>query len=333
MIPAINVARWEWFKLRRRWMPWILLAVLLLFSQLGVWSSFFFYRNLESMGGSIQLPGQERQRAVTVSCNALLGGDVSGLPTGTSPEVIQGMQAQCQQLQQRQQADLERLYGEFTLPGSIRSALIPGQMVGLILMAILTASVIGAEYGLGTLRQIMAKGTSRWAALAGKFVMLLVAVAGSLAVVAAVTVLSSLIASGLANPATAGGAEGATWGDATAALTKTWSSFIPYIALAGAVTVLARSTAAGMALGLGYYFGEQILVALLANVFDWLRDAAQYLPIHNISAWAGASGFGVAAPSLSTGETAVVLTVYSVAFAAFAFWLFHRRDITGATGG
>jgi ABC-type transport system involved in multi-copper enzyme maturation permease subunit len=40
----MNLVRWEWFKLRRRWMPWIILAVLLVYSQLGVWVNYLSYR-------------------------------------------------------------------------------------------------------------------------------------------------------------------------------------------------------------------------------------------------------------------------------------------------
>ena len=40
-----NLTRWEWFKLRRRWMPWVLLAVITLFSQIPLWGNFFEYRS------------------------------------------------------------------------------------------------------------------------------------------------------------------------------------------------------------------------------------------------------------------------------------------------
>ena len=43
-----HVARltlWEWYKLRRRWMPWILLAVAIAFMQLGIWLSYGAYHN------------------------------------------------------------------------------------------------------------------------------------------------------------------------------------------------------------------------------------------------------------------------------------------------
>ena len=38
-----NLGLWEWFKLRRRWMMWILLVFAILFAQLAVWGSFFSY--------------------------------------------------------------------------------------------------------------------------------------------------------------------------------------------------------------------------------------------------------------------------------------------------
>src|SRR5207253_7704009 len=51
-----NLARWEWFKLRRRWMLWILLVFAILFGQLAVWGSFFSYQNLQSTGGELTVP-------------------------------------------------------------------------------------------------------------------------------------------------------------------------------------------------------------------------------------------------------------------------------------
>ena len=38
--PSLFLIRWEWFKLRRRWMPWILLAVILAFTQIPYWAAF-----------------------------------------------------------------------------------------------------------------------------------------------------------------------------------------------------------------------------------------------------------------------------------------------------
>jgi hypothetical protein len=46
----IGAIRWDWFALARRWIPWILLAVLLLLSQLSLLAAFFTYRGLRDAG-------------------------------------------------------------------------------------------------------------------------------------------------------------------------------------------------------------------------------------------------------------------------------------------
>ena len=39
-----NLIRWEWFKTRRRQMPWILLVIPVPFTQLTLWSTHFSYK-------------------------------------------------------------------------------------------------------------------------------------------------------------------------------------------------------------------------------------------------------------------------------------------------
>ena len=120
---TLKLIRWEWFKLQRRWMPWILLGFLLLFSQLSVWGSLISYTRLQSSGGSVSLPavtdasgrgGQFR----TVSCNDLVADPSAVVPDATPLEVITGLQAQCRQQAEQLQGQLWRQYDQFTLPGS-----------------------------------------------------------------------------------------------------------------------------------------------------------------------------------------------------------------------
>ena len=35
IVHVLRLTRWEWFKLRKRWMPWILLAIAVALTQLG----------------------------------------------------------------------------------------------------------------------------------------------------------------------------------------------------------------------------------------------------------------------------------------------------------
>jgi ABC-2 type transport system permease protein len=328
-----NLAIWEWFKLRHRWMLWILLAFAILFAQLAAWGSFFAYQNLQSTGGEVTVPTPTLQqgRPRTLACNDLLSGDPARQPADLDRQIAEGMRVQCQQQLATLPQRLRRAYDNFTLPGSITLALGTLQTLGLILIAVLTASAIGIDYGAGTLRSVLVQGTGRWPYLAAKLVTLVVLAGLALLVATATILISSSIAERLvAAPA---GPPTATWSTAGIAIWKAWLSLIPYITLTAFVTVLARSSAAGMAIGLGYYFAEQILVALLSNFFSWFTNVADYLPVHSISAWTGGGGFGAPAAPADLAHAGFVLVGYTLVLGALAFWIFHRRDVQGATGG
>jgi ABC-type transport system involved in multi-copper enzyme maturation permease subunit len=337
MIASIgNLAIWEWFKIRRRWMMWILLVFAILFAQLAVWGSFFSYQNLRETGGELTVPAtlQQQQGRVprTVRCNDLLSGDASRLPADLDPQVTAGLTAQCRQQAATLPARLSRAYGNFTLPGSLPNSLGTVQTLGLILMAILTASAIGIDYGAGTLRSVLVQGTGRWPYLTAKLLTLAALAGLGLLVALASVAISSTIAGGLAGVPPEAAGTAATWADAGIALWKAWVSILPYIALTAFVTVLARSSAAGMAIGLGYYFAEQLIVALLTSFFSWFQNVADFLLVRNISGWTGAAGFpGAVLPDQT--HAIVVLVAYTVLLAGTAFWLFERRDVQGATGG
>jgi ABC-type transport system involved in multi-copper enzyme maturation permease subunit len=329
-----DLAIWEWFKLRRRWMLWILLAFAILFAQLAVWGSFFSYQNLRTTGGEITVPAtlqsQQGRAPRTLACNDLLSADPARQPTDLDSQVLDGMRAQCRQQLATQPQRLQRAYENLTLPGSIPLALGTLQTLGLILIAVLTASAIGIDYGAGTLRSVLVQGTGRWPYLAAKLLTLVILAGLALIVATVSVVISSAIAERLAAPAAA---STAAWSSAGIALWKAWLSLIPYITLTTFVTVLARSSAAGMAIGLGYYFAEQILVALLSNFFSWFANVAEYLPVHSISAWSGSTPFGGPAAPADLAHAGFVLVGYTLVLGGLAFWLFQRRDVQGATGG
>ena len=46
MAQLMRLTRWEWFKLRKRWMPWILLGIAVAMTQLSLWSDYLEYRNI-----------------------------------------------------------------------------------------------------------------------------------------------------------------------------------------------------------------------------------------------------------------------------------------------
>ena len=144
----------------------------------------------------------------------------------------------------------------------------------------------------------------------------------------------------VAGPATghaaAAGLAAVTWSDVGVDLWKAWVSILPYLALTTFVTVLARSSAAGMAIGLGYYFAEQLVILLFSALFSWFQNVADFFLVRNITAWTGggtgSGGFGSGTLPDQT-HAIVVLAAYTIALFAAAFWLFERRDVAGATGG
>lgn len=338
-----NLAGWELFKLRGRWMLWILLAFAIVFAQLTVWGQYFSYQSLRESGGEITVPAavqQQQQRPPqTVACNDLLSDDPAKRPAGIETQVAAALAAQCRQQAATLPARLAQSYHSFTLPGSIPVALGILQTLALILIAILAASAIGIDYGSGTLQSVLSKGTGRWPYLLAKVLTLAVLTAVGLLVTLATVALSSTVAGALAGTAPAAAAVvPAAWSDAGIALWKAWTSTIPYLVLTAFVTVLARSSAAGMAIGLGYYFLEQILIALLSGLFSWFHSVADFLLVRNISAWTAGSGatvtgFGAGGALPDPMQALLVLVVYTVVLGAAAFWIFERRDVHGATAG
>jgi ABC-2 type transport system permease protein len=281
MAHIMNLTRWEWYKLRRRWMPWIMLGVLLVVSQLFVWVSYSVNRSEQS-------------------------GDV---------------------------------YANFTMPGSIPNVLGLAHSIGVILILILTASVLGTEYRWGTLRSILARGTGRWQYLASKIVLLILLAGGALLIVMAVTAVSSLIAGALAGDAPAGSSVSARWIDVPIAFGKAWFSFLPYIALATFFTVLTTSSAAGMAISLVYYYVESIVVAIFLNLFTWFESVASYMLGRNTTALMRSGGDDMPVMNFVIGggfgtfpsalHAFLVLTAYVLALGGLALWLFRQRDLTG----
>ena len=48
IVHVLRLTRWEWFKLRKRWMPWLLLAVAIVVVQATLWGFYAAYGNVGS---------------------------------------------------------------------------------------------------------------------------------------------------------------------------------------------------------------------------------------------------------------------------------------------
>ena len=333
MISALAAAvRWDWFKLQRRWLPWILLVILLLFSQLGVWVGLLRYQTDRASGGRLPLVSASGAPAGSVACSDLLAGNTSALPPGTSPVVIQGLQTQCLQEQGALQARLAVEYESFILPGSIPAAINLGVTVGVILIAILAASHVGTEYGWGTLRTTLVRGIGRWQFVASKLLLLAVIAVGALLAVSLATGVSSAAAARMAPAPVLSGAA-PSWGHAAIVVLKGWFALAAFAVFAAFTTLLTRSSAGGMAIAIGYYLAESIAVAIMSGLLDWFDRIAHYLFVQNLSAWASLAFSGGGEPTVSALHAFLVVLAYTVALAGLSFWLIERRDIAGSSGG
>ena len=76
---VVRLTLWEWFKLRGRWMPWIMLAIVVVLAQLGMWFAYAAYHNETlqelSSGGSSSFGVAEEVDGetinISVSCISL----------------------------------------------------------------------------------------------------------------------------------------------------------------------------------------------------------------------------------------------------------------------
>ena len=334
MLELANQVRWEWFKLRRRWMPYILLAVLVLITQVVVWGTVLAYNEARNRADTIVFEGQDGA-LLEFDCDEVLEGRADLSQAGELPPMIMD---DCQDWDQRSQEDAEGFYSLITPPGSASFTMSIGHGIGLILVAILIASLIGTEHGWGTMRFLLVRGVRRWHVLASKLGIAWIAFAAALLVVGVLGTLSGQIIDGLLSGAE-GLENGTSWGEVSELFGRSVLSVIPYVAMVSLVTVAVRSSAAGIGVGVGYYFLEQTVVGIFGALFDWFQNVAEFLPIFNMEAFVSEGGGvsiggGGASPEYAGDfHTLLVLAAYTLASGVLAFYLLHRRDVGGASRG
>ena len=187
IVPVLRLTRWEWFKLRKRWIPWILLAIAVVVAQSFLWSSYISYETTE-IGGGYSLPGpgerdrvldpnqEEVVRTIEVAEENPVMFRCEGVRKGELPPEVQSMsqedQAQVIEIC-AEEAENEREFREFSrrsfiLPDSLVRSLGFAHTIGAMLVLIMTSLAIGVEYGWGTLRGVLTKGVRRWQFLGAK---------------------------------------------------------------------------------------------------------------------------------------------------------------------
>ena len=246
----------------------------------------------------------------------------------------------CPEFQSGQSSFLDETWRGFVLPGSISNGLGVAHGIGVVLIIILAASVLGTEYGWGTLRSALTRGVGRWQFLAAKALSLLFLSAGGLIFVALTLVVSSLIASLFADDG-GGLVDAGQWSTVAVMFGKAVYGLAPYALLALFLSVLTSSSSMGIAIGVAYYVAEGILVITLTALLDAFDTVSNYVLGPSVTAWmvqAGVQATGADKALFPAGDLPgtlhafLVLLAYILVLGAATFWLFQRRDISGAKG-
>ena len=271
----------EWLKIRRRWIHWILLGLIVLISQVILWGSYVGHHSSDDPFGTLIPPYEynDTEGSIVVTCNDVVEGRaeekfalISGKLVGEERE-----KAGAEAVEWRKSCEGYLTPGEaqrpFTLPYSVGDWTGWALAVFVIPILILTASVMGIEYGLGTLRTTLARGVGRWQLLSGKLIMLMGAVVAAVVGIGVLIGIASLLA-GVIPPAEEESLivnDGGAWLDAVRGPAKLVFALAPYVALGVFLTVLTQSTAQGISLSMGYYVIELILAPVLGGLADWLE--------------------------------------------------------------
>ena len=347
-IGVLRLSLWEWFKLRRRWMPWILLAILVLFPQIGAVGSYFIYRGdissadlgVESTYSFSVTDNDGQLVEFHFTCDDIYEfqpESIESLPPETRMMVLDSVQSFERQCSGEGGLETSESREFFVMPASIANGLSAASFIGIIVAMVLAASMIGTEYAWGTLRTNLVSGVARRKFLTSKILTLLAVVAGGLLVTALIMALTSLLFTFLVRHVGGGWTEG-DWATAFIMFGKVFYALVPYLMLAVFFAVLTSSTGVGTALAMGYYMVEAIAAGIMTGLFDWFQPVAEFLLGPNVAAWLSHNAvvqvtIGVSADAdLGAWHNFLVLLAYTVALGAAAFWRFQRRDVAGAKG-
>ena len=289
--------RSELYRLRRRWMTWIVLGLV-------VGLAFAFYELIYA--------------SLNTQLRLLRSGNPP--PNSVGPG---GVDAAIKQLEDTLQQVRPEHIPDFGV------SLVAG--LGAVMLIVFSASHMGTEFGWGTLRTSLASGLSRGQFLTTKLVSaalyaLLFTVLGVAAAVAASFLVSSQAGFGTS---------GLDVEKIVSAGWRTAYAFLPYIALASFIAVLSRSSGAGIAAGLVIYFAESIVMQLLISFNKDYATIANLGISRNVSSLsrisvtvAGSNAQNAGVPLPDQGQAALVLAVWIVIFVGLAFLRLRTRDIT-----
>jgi ABC-2 type transport system permease protein len=213
-------------------------------------------------------------------------------------------------------------------------------------LIIVTARLIGMEYSSGTIRILLSRGVGRLQLLGAKLVAIFAIAAATLVagLLFHFVMMEILFAARAGSDNIPSYANAQFWTDARTAVLTVAISMIATILMATCVTVIGRSLAVGLSVGLSFFAADNIglifflLASRITNSDFWLNITGLLLgpninqmPAALITTPAAQRSFEALQGPLVTVDgthTLVVVLVWCVAFVAVAGYLTWSRDVT-----
>ena len=234
-------------------------------------------------------------------------------------------------LPEEAQVAAQRMREAVTMPNVLPTILGVAAGLGRVLMVILGATIAGSEFTWGTARHLISRTRDRISFVGGK-----------LAVLAGLTLL--LIVAGLVIGMVSGSGitpmvrDGISWDFLNPglflrlplALLLATLTVLPYALLAFTISLVTRSTATGLSIGLlTLLIGEPVLAQILASLPEPWNQLVFYTPyasIQTLKAWLGTLVGGTSPDHvlLAVG----VLFGYTAALAGISLASFRGRELT-----
>ncbi len=238
------------------------------------------------------------------------------------------------------------------LPASLTTAVGMVNFTGLILLVILAGTLVGGEYGIGTVRLLLTRGPTRTQFVLAKTLAILACVLLAFLVLIPIGILLGALFGLLLGAKFDFTFFSAEWllHALLYILASAFGIFV-YTMLASLLATLGKASAAGIAGALIWWFVESVLGTILPIVGNaipgaggaFLKSIPDYFISNNIQALLNnqdqyLTGTRNAASSqatatlglhtLSDGHALLVLFVYLVVFVGLTWWITQKRDIT-----
>lgn len=262
----------------------------------------------------------------------------SNIPAGVSCTNQSPTQADLNRVKQN---ELTLISSPLHLPESLNIGIQTISTVGLVLIIILTSTIVGGEYGVGTIRLMFTRGPTRTQFFLAKIGAILVCII--LGVI--VTVPVGILVGALLNLITGIGINfsfftGSWLLHSILKLFITMFGLFMFAMIALCFSTLGKATAAGVAGALVWWGLETILAVLLlvmSNVTTGpLAELAKAIPNYFISNSISTLSqnqshyisSSTPAGAMPDWQALIVLAVYLIVFIGIAWWVNQKRDVT-----